>query len=172
MYSQRTTDNRIALGGRGIPYRYGSRTDDSGATQDGTIRALTDLLHGMFPAAREAPIAHAWSGVLGVPRDWCATIELDPETGLGTAGGYVGSGLTTTNLAGRTLADLVLRRDTALTRLPWVGRRVRRWEPEPLRWLGVQAMYKLYHEADRRENERDLPGTSKIARFANMITGR
>ena len=172
MYAQRTADNRIALGGRGIPYRYGSRTDDNGATQDWTIRALTDLLHGMFPAARDVPIAQAWSGVLGVPRDWCATIELDLETGLGTAGGYVGSGLTTTNLAGRTLADLVLRRDTELTRLPWVGRRVRPWEPEPLRWLGVQAMYTLYREADRREYERDLPGTSKIARFANMITGR
>lgn len=172
MYAQRTADNRIALGGRGIPYRYGSRTDNNGATQDWTIRALTDLLHTMFPAARDVPIAQAWSGVLGVPRDWCATIDLDRGTGLGTAGGYVGSGLTTTNLAGRTLADLVLRRDTELTRLPWVGRRVRRWEPEPLRWLGVQAMYGLYREADRREYDRDLTRTSRLARVANAITGR
>jgi glycine/D-amino acid oxidase-like deaminating enzyme len=172
MYAQRTADNRIALGGRGIPYRYGSRTDDNGETQDWTIHALTSLLRDMFPAAGKVPIAQAWCGVLGVPRDWCATVDLDQTTGLGTAGGYVGSGLTTTNLAGRTLADLVLRRDTELTHLPWVGRRVRPWEPEPLRWLGVQAMYTLYRAADRREYERDLPGTSKIARFANMITGR
>jgi hypothetical protein len=107
-----------------------------------------------------------------VPRDWCATVLLDPATGLGTAGGYVGSGLTTTNLTGRTLADLVLRRDTELTRLPWVGRKVRRWEPEPLRWLGVQAMYALYRTADRREHDRDLPRTSGIAKVANKITGR
>jgi glycine/D-amino acid oxidase-like deaminating enzyme len=105
----------------------------------------------MFPATRDVPVAQAWCGVLGVPRDWCTTVDLDPATGLGTAGGYVGSGLTTTNLTGRTLADLVLRRDTELTRLPWVGRRVRPWEPEPLRWLGVQAMYTLYRAADRRE---------------------
>jgi glycine/D-amino acid oxidase-like deaminating enzyme len=172
MYAQRTADDRIALGGRGIPYRYGSRTDDRGATQEWTIGALTGLLHEMFPAVRDVPIAQAWCGVLGVPRDWCATVVLDQSTGLGTAGGYVGSGLTTTNLAGRTLADLVLRRDTELTRLPWVGRRVRPWEPEPLRWLGVQAMYTLYRAADRREYSRNLPGTSKIARVANMITGR
>jgi glycine/D-amino acid oxidase-like deaminating enzyme len=172
MYAQRTADNRIALGGRGIPYRYASRTDDNGTTQDWTVQALTDLLHQMFPAARGVPIAQAWCGVLGVPRDWCATIDLDQATGLGTAGGYVGSGLTTTNLAGQTLADLVLRRDTELTRLPWVGRRVRRWEPEPLRWLGVQAMYTLYRAADKREFEKKLPSTSKIARVANMITGR
>ncbi|GAA1824136.1 FAD-dependent oxidoreductase [Planosporangium flavigriseum] len=172
MYAQRTADDRIALGGRGIPYRYGSRTDDRGATQQWTIEALTALLHDMFPAVRDVPVAHAWCGVLGVPRDWCATVDLDQATGLGTAGGYVGSGLTTTNLAGRTLADLVLRRDTELTRLPWVGRRVRPWEPEPLRWLGVQAMYALYRSADRREYARDLPSTSRIARVANMITGR
>ncbi|MEO6826917.1 MAG: FAD-binding oxidoreductase [Microbacteriaceae bacterium] len=172
MYAQRTADNRIALGGRGIPYRYGSRTDDRGATQQWTINALTELLREMFPAAAAVPIAHAWCGVLGVPRDWCATVDLDPATGLGEAGGYVGSGLTTTNLAGRTLADLVLHRDTDLTRLPWVGRRVRSWEPEPLRWLGVQSMYALYRMADRRETERALPHTSSIARLANKITGR
>ena len=129
-------------------------------------------MHDMFPATAAAPIVHAWCGVLGVPRDWTATVDLDRTTGLGTAGGYVGSGLTTTNLAGRTLADLVLERDTELTRLPWVGRHVRRWEPEPLRWLGVQSMYALYRMADRRETEKDLAQTSRIARIANMITGR
>lgn len=172
MYAQRTADGRIALGGRGIPYRFGSRTDRNGETQEWTISALTALLHNMFPAARQVPIAQAWCGVLGVPRDWCATVDFDPTTGQGTAGGYVGSGLTTTNLAGRTLADLVLGRDTELTGLPWVGRRVRPWEPEPLRWLGVQAMYTLYRAADRRETERDLAKTSAIARVANLITGR
>lgn len=172
MYAQRTADNRIALGGRGIPYRYGSRIDDRGATQQWTIEALTALMHDMFPATGAVPIVHAWCGVLGVPRDWTATVDLDYTTGLGTAGGYVGSGLTTTNLSGRTLADLVLKRDTELTRLPWVGRHVRRWEPEPLRWLGVQSMYALYRMADRRETEKNLAHTSRIARIANMITGR
>lgn len=172
MYAQRTADDRIALGGRGIPYRFGSTLDNRGATQQWTVDALTALLRDMFPAAREVPIAHAWCGVLGVPRDWTATVDFDRASGLGTAGGYVGSGLTTTNLAGHTLADLVLQQDTERTRLPWVGRRVRRWEPEPLRWLGVQAMYALYRTADRRESTRGLVGTSRLARVANTITGR
>jgi glycine/D-amino acid oxidase-like deaminating enzyme len=172
MYAQRTADGRIALGGRGVPYRFGSRTDDRGRTQAATVETLTRLLHTMFPATVDVPVAHAWCGVLGVPRDWCATVDLDHRTGLGWAGGYVGSGLTTTNVAGRTLADLVLRRDTELARLPWVGRRVRQWEPEPLRWLGVQAMYALYRAADRREQTHDLATTSRLARVANAITGR
>jgi glycine/D-amino acid oxidase-like deaminating enzyme len=172
IYAQRTEDDRIALGGRGVPYRFGSRTDDRGRTQAATVGALTSLLHTLFPATHDVPIAHAWCGVLGVPRDWCATVDVDHRTGLGAAGGYVGSGLTTTNVAGRTLADLVLRRDTELTRLPWVGRRVRFWEPEPLRWLGVQSMYALYRAADRREQERDLADTSRLAALADRITGR
>ncbi len=170
-YAQRTADGRIALGGRGIPYRYGSRTDVDGRTQDWTIESLVRTLHSLFPATRDARIEHAWCGVLGVPRDWCASVAFDPATGLGSAGGYVGSGLTTTYLAGRTLADLVLGRDTELVALPWVGRRVRRWEPEPFRWLGVRAMYGLYRAADRREDA-GLERPSRLARIGDRLTGR
>ena len=140
-YAQRTADGRIAIGGRGIPYRFGSRTDTDGVTQRWTIEPLTAVLHTQFPATYGVPLAHAWCGVLGVPRDWCASVTLDRRTGLGWAGGYVGSGLSTTYLAARTLADLVLDRDTDAVHLPWTNRRVRRWEPEPLRWLGVRTMY-------------------------------
>ncbi|WP_235833789.1 NAD(P)/FAD-dependent oxidoreductase [Aeromicrobium chenweiae] len=170
-YAQRTADGRIALGGRGIPYRYASRTDVDGRTQEWTVESLTKILRGMFPAAGRAAVDHAWCGVLGVPRDWCASVSYDPSTGLGSAGGYVGSGLTTTHLAGRTLADLVLGRESDLTALPWVDRSVRRWEPEPLRWLGVRAMYGLYREADRRE-DRGLSRPSRLARVGDRLTGR
>ncbi|MGX1270783.1 NAD(P)/FAD-dependent oxidoreductase [Streptomyces phaeoluteigriseus] len=177
MYAQRTADGRIALGGRGVPYRFGSRTDNDGRTQESTVEALRDILVGFFPALAGVRIAHAWSGVLGVPRDWCATVTLDRTTGLGWAGGYVGSGVATANLAGRTLCDLV-RQDsgqagrTALTELPWVGHKVRRWEPEPLRWLGVQGMYATYRAADRREAETHSAGSSRLARVADRVAGR
>jgi glycine/D-amino acid oxidase-like deaminating enzyme len=170
-YAQRTADGRIAIGGRGIPYRFGSRTDTDGATQAWTVEALTSILHSQFPATVGVPLAHAWCGVLGVPRDWCASVTLDRATGLGWAGGYVGSGLSTTYLAARTLADLVLDRDTDAVHLPWTDRRVRRWEPEPLRWLGVRAMYLLYREADRREAA-GLRRPSRITGVANLLTGR
>jgi len=170
-YAQRTADGRIALGGRGIPYRFGSRTDVNGRTQDWTIDSLTQTLHTLFPATRGTRIEHAWCGVLGVPRDWCASVTFDPATGLGSAGGYVGSGLTTTFLAGRTLADLALGRASDLVSLPWVGRKVRRWEPEPLRWLGVRVMYGLYRAADRREDA-GLPRPSLLARVGDRLTGR
>ncbi|EMY33902.1 FAD dependent oxidoreductase [Arthrobacter crystallopoietes BAB-32] len=171
VYLQRTADDRIAIGGRGVPYRFGSRTDLNGATQNGTIGLLTSILHDMFPATVGHPIEHAWAGVLGVPRDWKATVGYDPASGLGWAGGYVGTGVTATNLAGRTLCDLVLGRNSELADMPWVNRRIRRWEPEPLRWIAVQAMYALYHRADHRERA-GLPATSKLALFANKVSGR
>ncbi|MFE0540434.1 NAD(P)/FAD-dependent oxidoreductase [Streptomyces sp. NPDC058891] len=177
MYAQRTADGRIALGGRGVPYRFGSRTDNDGRTQPATIEALYDILVRFFPSLTGVKVAHAWSGVLGVPRDWCATVTLDRSTGLGWAGGYVGSGVATTNLAARTLRDLV-RQDsgqagpTDLTALPWVNHRVRKWEPEPLRWLGVHGMYATYRTADRRELTTHSAGSSRLAQLADRVTGR
>ncbi|GII96610.1 NAD(P)/FAD-dependent oxidoreductase [Sinosporangium siamense] len=171
MYAQRTADDRIAFGGRGKPYLYGSRVDDRGQTHNWTISALWELLTGMFPAVADHRVDHAWSGVLGVPRDWCSTVHVDHASGIGWAGGYTGHGVTTANLAGRTLRDLILGEDTELTALPWVGRRVRGWEPEPLRYLGVHTMYRLYRMADARENA-GLRRTSALARIADTITGR
>lgn len=171
-YAQRTADGRIALGGRGVPYRYGSGIDDRGRTQDATIAALTRALHDFFPAARDVPIAHSWCGVLGVTRDWSVTINYDRRSGLGSAAGYVGSGLTTTNVAARTLRDLVLGHDTDLTTLPWVDHQPRQWEPEPLRWIGTAAMYAAYRFADRRELSGTATRAHLVARVADRISGR
>ena len=170
-YAQRTADGRIALGGRANPYRYGSRIDRDGAVGQDTVDYLTGVLRTVLPQTRGVPIAHGWCGVLAVPRDWTAGISFDPATGLGEAGGYVGHGVTATNLAGRTLADLVLKRATPLTALPWVDHSSRRWEPEPLRWLGVRGLYTAYKLADRHEAG-GRATTSPIAVLADRITGR
>jgi glycine/D-amino acid oxidase-like deaminating enzyme len=171
MYAQRTADDRIAIGGRGIPYRYASQTDSDGQTQERTVEMLRSILTRFFPATKGAAIDHVWSGVLGVPRDWAATVGLDKNTGLAWAGGYVGTGVATTNLAGRTLTDLILGRDSEITALPWVNHRVRNWEPEPLRWLAVQALYQAYYAADRAELARRHT-TSPIATIADVVSGR
>ncbi|MEU3030314.1 NAD(P)/FAD-dependent oxidoreductase [Streptomyces incarnatus] len=177
MYAQRTADGRIALGGRGVPYRFGSRTDNDGRTQRATVEALRDILVRFFPSLAGVAVTHAWSGVLGVPRDWCATVTLDRATGLGWAGGYVGSGVATANLAARTLRDLVQQDSgqagrTELTELPWVGHKVRKWEPEPLRWLGVHGMYATYRTADRRERRHPATESSRLAKVADRVAGR
>jgi glycine/D-amino acid oxidase-like deaminating enzyme len=169
IYGQRTADGRFAFGGRGAPYHLGSAIRPEFEQEPAVFGALRHTLAELFPAAAGAAITHAWGGPLGIPRDWCASVGFDRGTGMGWAGGYVGDGVSTTNLAGRTLADLVLGRDTALTRLPWVGHRSRQWEPEPLRWLGVNAGLHASSWADRREERTGRQ--SKLAQAFGRFIG-
>ncbi len=170
-YSQRTDDGRILLGGRGNPYRYGSGTGGDGAVDQRTIASLAERLRSFFPSTNAVPIAHAWSGVIGVTRDWCASVNFDPSTSIGSSGGYAGHGVTSAYLASKSLAELVAGSDTADASLPWVGHRTRRWEPEPIRWLGVHGMYRLFAAADRWEEKRQAERTSLLAQLGSRLAG-
>ena len=163
-YAQRTPDDRIAIGGRGAPYRLGSPIDETYERNDGVRARLVRTIAERFPAAASAAITHHWGGPLGVPRDWCCSVHYDQATGFGWAGGYTGHGVVTSNVLGRTLADLVLRRDSELVSLPWVGHASPRWEPEPLRFLASRAIVSTLGSADRAEDRTDRP-----ARRARLV---
>ena len=165
VYGQRTADGRLAFGGRGAPYHFASAVRPEHDREPDTFAALRQVLVDMLPVVRDAAVTHTWGGPLGIPRDWCASVGLDRRTGLAWAGGYVGDGVATSNLAGRTLTDLVLGWTTALTALPWVGHRSPRWEPEPLRWLGVSAALKVMTSADDVERR-----TGRPARRADLVS--
>lgn len=169
-YMQRTADGRIAIGGRGAPYRFGSATDFGGEIAPETITALYAKLNSMFPALAGVGVAHGWSGVIGVPRDWCVGVNADQQTGLAWAGGYSGEGVAATNLAGRMLRDLLLGRDSELTTLPWAGREPARWEPEPFRYAAIRSMYAGFGYADRIEQRSGKPAA--LARALNWASGR
>ncbi len=151
IYGQRTTDDRIAFGGRGARYRFGSRIDPAVEQRSGDHDRIEAALRELLPMIGDAAVTHRWGGVLGVPRDWRASVGFDRPAGVAWAGGYVGEGVAASNLAGRTLADLILGRPSELTALAWVDRRSRRWEPEPLRWLGINGSIAAMAHADRVE---------------------
>jgi glycine/D-amino acid oxidase-like deaminating enzyme len=170
IYGQRTADGRLAFGGRGARYRFASRVspqqDQVPAVFEWLRRTLVDLL----PEAGGVDVTHRWAGPLGIARDWWPSVGLDRSSGQAWAGGYVGDGVATSNLAGRTLADLVLHRDSDLVTLPWVGHRSPRWEPEPLRWLGLNAGLTAMGWAD--PEERATGRSSVVARaFSRLMHG-
>jgi glycine/D-amino acid oxidase-like deaminating enzyme len=167
VYGQRTADGRLAFGGRGAPYHFGSRVRPAQDDEPRVFAMLRDTLRELLPQLGEVRFTHAWGGPLGIARDWAASVGLDRTTGLAWAGGYVGDGVATSNLAGRTLADLVLERDTDLVTLPWVGHRSRRWEPEPLRWLGINAGLRAMRLADWEERRTQRP--SLVARAVGPL---
>jgi len=168
IYGQRTADGRLVFGGRGAPYHYGSAVRGSFDRVPHVFTALRQTLVELFPVLGDIAVTHTWGGPIGIARDWCASVGLDPVTGIGWAGGYVGDGLSTTNLAGRTLADLILGVESDLVRLPWVGHRSRPWEPEPLRWLGVNAGLRVMTWADRAEARTGRPSRAAAA-FDRLI---
>ncbi len=163
IYGQRTADGRIAFGGRGAPYGYGSRIDPAieqrSRIHDRIVKTLVDLL----PVLKGVAITHRWGGVLGVPRNWFPSVGFDAGSGNAWAGGYVGEGVAASNLAGRTLADLITGTDSPRVDLPWVGHRSRNWLPEPLRWLSINGALRVMGLADRSESRSGKD--SRLARW-------
>ncbi len=169
IYAQRTADGRIAFGGRGAPYHFGSRITDQFDREPAVFDALAAALHELIPQTRDAAITHRWGGPIGVARDWFPSVGIDSSAGIAWAGGYVGDGVTAANVAGRTLADLMLGGESALTRLPWVQHHSPRWEPEPLRWLGVNLSVRAMRGADDVERRTGRP--SWRARAVTRLQG-
>ncbi len=169
VYGQRTADNRFAFGGRGARYHWGSSIKPAYDRDPAVFDHLRRTLGELFPAIGGAAVTHRWGGPLGVPRDWHASVGYDPITGIAHASGYVGDGLSTTNLAGRTLADLLTGMDSELVRLPWVNHHSPSWEPEPLRFVGANAGLVAMTLADREE--RVTHRRSLVARVLRPLTG-
>jgi len=148
-YLNRTADGRILFGGRGAPYRLHSLIDDSLDRHGPTHDMLRRMTIEWFPVLKDVRFTHAWGGPLGMPRDWMPTTSYDAAAGVARAGGYTGSGVATANLFGRILTDLISGAVTPLTRLPTINHRSPRWEPEPLRWLGIRYAQEGFARLDR-----------------------
>jgi len=164
-YTCRTDDGRIAIGGRGAPYHYDSKLSEHYARNGRVQDSLRDLIHTLFPQIGPFRVTHQWGGAIAASRDWYSSVGLDRATGIGWAGAYVGDGVSTTNLAGRTLSDLIRGEDTPLTKLPWANHRSPQWEPEPFRWVGVNLALRMMASADRVEDSKGRP-----SRRADLIS--
>ncbi len=168
-YLQRTEDGRILFGSRGAPYIYGGPIADRYDHHQPTYDAIRRYVEEWFPMLRGVGFTHDWGGVFAVPRDWMTSVSYEPETGIATARGYAGQGVSTTNLAGRILADLITGVESSLTELPMAGHRSPNWEPEPLRWLGVTYVLRGY---DRIDEQAERTGIAPSGRTLAERIGR
>ena len=168
-YAMHTADGRIAIGGRGAPYHFNSRLSEDFERVPAVQDHLRDLLRSLFPQIGDVRVTHRWGGAVAASRDWNCSVGLDKPTGMAWAGAYVGDGVATTNLAGRTLRDLILGEQSTLTALPWVNHHSKPWEPEPFRWLGVNASLKAMASADDYEARSGRP--AKRASLVKKIIG-
>jgi glycine/D-amino acid oxidase-like deaminating enzyme len=169
IYGQRTKDNRFAFGGRGAPYHLGSRINNKFDQHKPTHVDLLKTLIELFPILKDVKVTHTWGGPLSIARDWAAHVSLDSNTGIASAGGYVGDGVGTSNLAGRTLSDLILKNNSELISMPWVNHKSRKWEIEPFRWIGINSTLQLARFADFVEKK--IKKETLITKLLNMLQG-
>ena len=148
-YLTRTADGRILFGSRGAPYHFGSKITHEQDRHDETHARIRQTVLEWFPSLRGIRFTHAWGGPVGMPRDWMPMVAFDTSTRIGTARGYTGQGVSTTNLTGRLLAGLISGRKTGLEELPIAQRHSPDWEPEPIRWLAVRYMQNGFWRIDQ-----------------------
>jgi glycine/D-amino acid oxidase-like deaminating enzyme len=169
VYGQVTAQGRLVFGGRGAPYKWGSKMSD-GVDQLGDAHAkVYASMVEFFPELADVTVTHRWGGALGVSRDWCPTVSMDKTSRLAWAGNYVGDGVATSNLAGRILRNLILDIDEEINRLPIVNHRSPAWEPEPLRWLGINSGLFAAGLSDFEEKLTNQP--SRTAMLLEKLTG-
>ena len=150
-YAQRTADNRIAIGGRGATYPYGSRLAPEKEMTAHVHSHLRELVQQWFPALQGIAFTHAWGGAVAITRDWEPYVQFDASSGFGRLGGYAGDGVTMSFLASKILANLITANPDPVTQLHFVNRKIRKWEPEPLRYIAVNSLVKLSGVADKEE---------------------
>ncbi|MDP2350314.1 MAG: FAD-dependent oxidoreductase [Chloroflexota bacterium] len=160
-YLSRTEDGRILFGGRGAPYRFGSPIRPEYDRHGPTHERLKGFVREWFPVLRDVRFTHEWGGPLGMPRDWHPTMSFDEASGIATSRGYIGHGVSTANLGGRVLTDLITGTSGLLTELPLVAHRSRNWEIEPFRWLGVRYSQWAIGRLDEQAARTGVPPTGR-----------
>ena len=153
-YLRLTADQRIAIGGSDVSLTFGR-----GMQGDLNPRVFADLERDvvqLFPALKGIRFADRWGGPVSVPIDMAPAIGFLGDRRAIFSLGCVGHGVSMAHLNGRTIADLVLDRDTDLTRVWFVGRRMIPWPPEPIRFIAGHAI-RGYMRAEDWVYERKMP---------------
>ena len=176
-YGQRTVDNRLVFGARG-GYQFAGRLRHKFDLSESEIGLRRYLFGELFPQLKNVEITHSWGGNLGMSRRFQPHMLCDRQQGIALAGGYGGEGVGASHLGGRTLADLILQRDTLEVKQPWVLtegglKALKAWEPEPCRWLGYNAIIRSFvYEDQTLANPNSSPWRRQLAsRVAGFMEG-
>jgi glycine/D-amino acid oxidase-like deaminating enzyme len=166
-YAQRTADNRLAIGGRGASYPFGSKLKEEKEMTSSVHQSLERMAKRWFPVLNDVKFTHAWGGAVAITRNWEPYIQFDKASGYARLGGYAGDGLTMSYLASKILAELIVGRESEYTNLHLVNQKIRKWEIEPIRYLAVNSLVKLSGIADKEEARTARP--SLISRLISPL---
>jgi len=167
-YAQITGDNRLAIGGRGVRYKLFSRLSERSEIDNRMHSALERRAKSWFPQISQAKFEYRWGGAVALTRRWQAYLNFDRASGRAEIGGYVGDGVTLSYLVAKTLATQISNLKTPA--LPFIDQKIGRWEPEPIRYLAVNAGFKATVMADFEEKITNRP--SLLAAIIDPLINR
>ena len=167
-YAQITGDNRLAIGGRGVRYKLFSRLSERSEVDNRMHSALERRALRWFPQLEGIKFQYRWGGPVALTRRWQSYLNFDQTSGRAAIGGYVGDGVTLSYLAAKTLAQKI--NNIKIADLPFVDQKIGKWEPEPIRYLAVNAGFKATVAADFEERISNRP--SFISKLVDPLINR
>jgi len=153
-YYRLTSENRLLMGGGNVLTTFG---DDMDRDLSGPVfRELEAYVPRVYPSLAGVRFTHRWGGPVSVPVDMAPAMGFLGDERIVYSLGCMGHGVSLTQLNGRTIADLLLGRQTDLTSVFFVNRKTIPWPPEPFRLVLGQAI-RGYMRAEDAWYDRKLP---------------
>ena len=157
-YAQRTGDDRLAFGRGGGRLGFGGRVIPAHFHDPREIGEIVADMHALLPSTRDLPVEWRWGGPVdrtqhGLP--WVGTVG--PHANIHYGVGYSGNGVAPSNLIGRTLASVALRRRDDYALSPLVSEPPTSLPPEPFRSVGARAVRSAVERCEIVEDEGRRP---------------
>ena len=140
----RTPDNRIMIGSGNINYFFnnGIMSMDDPAVLGAHLKK--ELVR-IYPQLAGIEFEQIWTGVLGFSLDFNESVgQMGSHKNIYYGLSYAGHGTLLSTLFGRVIADLYAGNSSAWDEMPFLNHRYIPLPPEPLKWIGVQALIQYY----------------------------
>ncbi|MDP6978976.1 MAG: FAD-binding oxidoreductase [Myxococcota bacterium] len=142
-----TAHGTLSGGSKVVRYRYGSKLPPGRDPE--AFDTIEQFFRERFPTLRDVRIVNFWGGWIGF------TFDLLPQLGVeGThqnvhfGVGFNGHGVAQATLVGSMIAERILGKEHPHAAA--LGRRLRRWPPEPLRWVAAELINRALALVDAR----------------------
>ena len=168
-YYRISRDGRIAFGKGGWTLAYGGNIGVNFDRHPRRAAEVTADLRRYYPMLNDVPVTHDWSGPIDrTPDSLPVPGYLNRERSIVYGIGWSGNGVGPAVIGGKILASLALERDDEWSRHPLVGRPVRGFPPEPIRYLGAHLVRTAVAAKERAELGDKKPSwwSVRLSKFA------
>lgn len=149
-YFRTTEDGRIAFGWGGGRMGFGARPRARLEVDPDLISRATKSLRRFFPEFSSVPIEYAWGGPMDISPNRLPQFRTHGDMMAGF--GFTGNGVGPSFMGGQILSRLALDIRDETSSLPLVDMELKKFPPEPLRFVGGSlvraALVKLDEDAD------------------------